>query len=118
MFYEKLFQLRPALRTMFKTSITEQAKKLTYTLGVLMGSLDRFDTLRPTLQLMGKAHVRYGVQPEDYSTVGQALLATMEAMLGAKFDAPSRAAWTKLLSLVSAEMLEGAATPSVAAAAV
>lgn len=100
--------MQPSLRRLFTTDIVIQSKKLTDTLAVLMGSLDRPEALRPTLRLMGRKHVSYFVLPEHYDTVGQALLGTIGTMLGARFDEASRAAWTKLLSIVSTEMLAGA----------
>ena len=109
MFYNRLFRLDPSLRGMFRTDINVQAEKLMAVLAVLIGSLERFDTLRPTLRYMGSCHAGYGVRPEHYSTVGQALLETLEEILGTRFNEAVRVAWTKVLTLVSNEMLEGAA---------
>ena len=109
MFYNRLFRLDPSLRSMFRTDIDVQAEKLMAVLAVLIGSLERFDTLRPTLRYMGNCHAGYGVRPEHYDTVGQALLETLEEILGTRFNEAVRVAWTKVLTLVSNEMLEGAA---------
>lgn len=109
MFYNRLFRLDPSLRGMFRTDINVQAEKLMAVLAVLIGSLERFDTLRPTLRYMGSCHAGYGVRPEHYHTVGQALLETLEEVVGTRFSEAMRAAWTKVLTLVSNEMLEGAA---------
>lgn len=114
MFYNRLFRLDPSLRSMFRTDIDVQAEKLMAVLAVLIGSLERFDTLRPTLRYMGSRHAEYGVRPEHYQTVGQALLGTLEEVAGTRFDAAMRVAWTKVLTLVSNEMLEGATgTPAM-----
>jgi len=109
MFYNRLFRLDPSLRSMFRTEIDVQAEKLMKVLAVLIGSLERFDTLRPTLRYMGSCHAGYGVRPEHYRTVVQALLETLEEVVGTRFSEAMRVAWTKVLILVSNEMLEGAA---------
>lgn len=115
LFYNRLFRLDPSLRSMFRTDIKDQAKKLTDVLVVLVGSLERLETLRPTLQHMGSRHAEYGVRPEHYRTVGQALLAALEEIAGPRFDAAMKHAWTKVLTLVSNEMMQGAAdTPTLA----
>jgi hemoglobin-like flavoprotein len=108
MFYSRLFRLDPSLRGMFRTDIDVQAKKLMSVLAVVIGSLERFDTLRPTLRHMGSCHAGYGVRPEHYRTVGQALLETLEEVGGTGFNEAMRIAWRKVLTLVSNEMLEGA----------
>ncbi len=68
MFYNRLFRLDPSLRRMFRTDIDVQAEKLMAVLAVLIGSLEQFDTLRPTLRYMGSRHAEYGVLPEHYKT--------------------------------------------------
>ena len=88
--------------------MTEQGKKLMSAMLVLNSSLDRFPTLRPTLQRMGKRHAEYGVCPQHYHTVATALLQTLEEFVGPHFDQALQRAWTKLLGLVSGEMLQGA----------
>src|SRR5262245_1106694 len=98
LFYRRLFRLDPSLRMMFRTDLIVQAKKLMDVLTPLIASLERFDALRPTLQQMGARHVEYGVRPEHYTTVAEALLVTLEEVAGPKFDAEVKAAWTKLLA--------------------
>lgn len=113
LFYNRLFQLDPSLRPLFRGDMNEQGKKLMGTMAVLNGSLERFHTLVDTLRHMGRRHANYGVRPQHYTAVGVALLQTLAEFAGPKFDRAVEDAWTKLLTLVSGEMLEGANTLAV-----
>jgi len=107
LFYGRLFELQPTVRPLFKISIEEQSKKLLDTLRAIVDGVDRIDELRPNLQELGRKHVTYGVKPEHYEILRSALLWTFAQALGVEFDAETRAAWDKVLRLVSAIMLEG-----------
>src|SRR5262249_1709203 len=107
LFYGRLFELQPTLRPLFKISIEEQSKKLLDTLRAIVDGVDRIDQLRPNLQQLGRKHVTYGVKPEHYEVLRSALLWTFAQALGVEFDGETRAAWDKVLRLVSAIMLDG-----------
>lgn len=108
LFYNRLFQLDPSLRKLFRGDMKEQGKKLMDAMIVLNASLDHFQRLRHSLRHMGKRHAEYGVREEHYAVVGTALLQTLEEFAGTKFDSTLKYAWTKLLTVVSGEMLHGA----------
>jgi hemoglobin-like flavoprotein len=108
-FYQRLFELDPALRPLFKTDIELQAEKLMEMLAAALSLLERPGELTSTLEDLGARHVGYGVKTEHYATVGTALLAMLESVLGKEFTAETRAAWTELYGLIAATMLRGAA---------
>jgi len=118
LFYNRLFKIDPSLRPLFRGDMTEQAGKLMSALNVLNVSLDRFPSLRPTLQHMGKRHAEYGVLPQHYTTVATALLQTLEEFVGPQFGQKLQRAWAKLLGLVAGAMLEGATEAEPAGLAV
>jgi hemoglobin-like flavoprotein len=101
LFYDRLFTLDPSLRAMFKGDMEEQKRKLMMMLQVAVANLDRLDTLIPAVQNLGARHVRYGVQPEHYATVGAALLWTLEQGLGPAFTPAVRAAWVAVYTLLT-----------------
>lgn len=111
-FYQRLFDLDPTLRPLFKNDIEEQAKKLMDMLGAALNLLERPDQLSNTLEDLGAAHVGYGVKTEHYDTVAVALLGMLEQVLGRDFTAETRAAWVSLYQLIAETMLRGAATAS------
>ena len=108
LFYGRLFEMDPSLRPLFRTDIREQGRKLMQMIGYCVGQLDALDELVPAVKELGRKHAGYGVEEEDYETVGGALLWTLEQGLGAAFTAEVRAAWTAVYELLAATMLEGA----------
>src|SRR5215469_13688237 len=97
LFCNRLFRLDPSLRILFRGNMTEQGKKLMDAMLVLNASLDRFSTLSPTLQHMGKQYAEYGVRPRDYDTIATALVQTLEELVGPRFNKALERIWTKLL---------------------
>ena len=109
LFYDRLFELDPELRLLFKGDMREQERRLMQMLGVIVTRLDNLDMLIPTVQALGSRHAGYGVTEEHYETVGRALIDTLETGLGSKFTPNVRAAWTAAYDLLSSVMKEAAA---------
>src|SRR6186997_1373792 len=76
-FYARLFELDPSLRRLFADDLTRQRHSLMLSLSVLIGSLRYIDGLAPSIQALARRHVAYGARPEDFGTVGAALLWTL-----------------------------------------
>jgi hemoglobin-like flavoprotein len=108
-FYQRLFELDPALRPLFKNDIEVQAGKLMDMLSASLSLMERPAELAGILENLGASHVTYGVKTSDYETVGKALLTMLEAVLGKQFTDEVRLSWTSLYQLISATMLRGAA---------
>ena len=104
LFYDRLFEIAPEVRPLFKTEIDVQARKLMDTLAVAVGALRDTPGLTATLQALGQRHDAYGAEPRHYARVGEALLWTLEKGLGPAFDSDTRAAWTALYGVVSTTM--------------
>jgi hemoglobin-like flavoprotein len=107
-FYQRLFELNPMLRPLFKTDIELQAAKLMDMLSSALSLLEKPEELNETLEELGARHVTYGVRTEHYETVGEALLAMLSTVLGKDFTADTRRAWTELYQLLATTMLRGA----------
>lgn len=109
LFYGKLFELDPALKSLFKGDMAEQGRKLMAILNTAVNSLDKLDTIVPAIQDMGKRHVGYGVKDEDYATVGEALIWTLGQGLGDAFTPDVKDAWLETYTLVAETMKAAAA---------
>ena len=109
LFYGKLFELDPEVRSMFKGDMKEQGRKLMAILNTAVNSLNNVAAIVPTLQDMGKRHVDYGVKDKDYDTVGEALIWTLGAGLEDAFTDDTKAAWLAVYTLVADTMKEAAA---------
>lgn len=107
-FYEKLFALNPDLRGLFKSDLSEQGRKLMATLGVVVKGLDAPENILPVAGELAKRHVSYGVRPEHYALVGEALLITLNIGLGDDFTHETRDAWAAAYGIVSDHMIGAA----------
>ena len=109
LFYGKLFELDPKVKSLFKGDMKEQGRKLMAILNTAVNSLNDVESIVPALQDMGKRHVDYGVKDEDYDTVGAALIWTLETGLGDDFTEDTKAAWLAVYTLVADTMKAAAA---------
>lgn len=111
-FYRRLFEIEPGLRSLFTSDIELQSRKLMDMLGSLIAMLESPAGLDAELRAMGVRHAGYGVKEEHYDPVGVALLDMLADTLGEECDAEVVAAWTELYSAVEAAMKAGAAEVS------
>jgi len=109
LFYGRLFALDPTLRPMFRQDIELQGRKLMDMLTAVVDNLDHFEGLAPTLRALGQKHAGYGVRPEHYETVAQALMWALGQALDTQFYPELRAAWLAIIEAVSRGMKNGAA---------
>ncbi|MEP0354724.1 globin family protein [Paraglaciecola sp.] len=108
LFYNKLFELNPKLKPLFKQDITEQGTKLMKMLGVAVNNLNNLEMLIPIVQTLGERHTGYGVKEEHYDTVGEALIWTLEQGLGKDFTPELKGAWLITYTTLATVMIEAA----------
>ena len=108
LFYRRLFELDPDLRRLFTSDIGEQGARLMAMIGLAEDGLDDLDALTPAVQDLGVRHRGYGVRPEHYDTVGEALLWTLGQGLGDAFTPDVRAAWAEVYGLLAGVMKDAA----------
>ena len=116
MFYERLFELDPSLRGLFRSSREAQAQKLAQALTVVVKGLEHPAQLRGAIEALGRRHAGYGVRDGHYTTVGEALIWTLEQGLGAAFTPEVRAAWVDAYGWLAFVMREAAAAGATEAA--
>ncbi|WP_258105725.1 globin family protein [Marinoscillum sp. MHG1-6] len=107
-FYNKLFELDPALKPLFKGDIKDQGKKLMTMLAAAVKGLDDLGSLVPVVQDLGKRHVGYGVTDEHYDTVAAALLYTLETGLGDNWNDEVKDAWVAVYTVLATTMKDAA----------
>jgi hemoglobin-like flavoprotein len=108
LFYQRLFELDPSLRRLFREDLVEQRKKLMQMLTAAVKGLDRLEQLVPVVQDLGRRHGAYGVSDSHYETVGKALLWTLEMGLGRGFTPEVKDAWVAVYSLLANTMKDAA----------
>ncbi|WP_437590747.1 globin family protein [Sorangium sp. So ce1000] len=109
LFYDRLFELDPSVRPMFKNDMAEQKKKLMQTLAVAVDGLNNLGKLVPVLQALGVRHHGYMVVDRHYDVVGEALLWTLREGLGDGFTREVESAWTEVYGVVADVMKKAAA---------
>lgn len=107
-FYAKLFDFDPELKKLFKHDMKEQGKKLMSTLAIVIAGLDKPETIIPAAEKLAVKHIDYGVKPEDYTTVGNALLYTLKQGLGDEFTPELRSAWVEAYRMLAKVMKKAA----------
>ena len=108
LFYARLFELDPSVKTLFKGRLDFQGDKLITTLNVVVDSLDDFNEVEAMLQAMGKRHIIYGVEAAHYETVGAALLWVLKQGLGEYFTEEVEEAWVIAYGVIATTMKEAA----------
>jgi hemoglobin-like flavoprotein len=105
--YERIFFLAPESRALFDDDIASQAKRVMAAVKVAVDGLGRLDDVAPFLVRLGARHVRYGVRPEHFAVVADALLWTLEQGLGAAFTPDVRDAWVAAWNVIADAMATG-----------
>jgi len=107
-FYDRLFEVAPAVKAMFPSDMTEQRKKLMGTLAVVVNGLTNLEAVLPAASALAKRHVNYGAKPEHYPVVGGVLLWTLEKGLGDGWTPDVEEAWTAAYGALSGYMISEA----------
>ena len=115
LFYARLFELDPVLRTLFRGDLHEQGHNLMSMMAMAIASLDRPDLIVPALQALGVRHSGYGAIEEHYASIGAALLWTLQKGLGPEFTPAVCSAWTDTYSFLAKTMIEAQRSARVAA---
>lgn len=105
-FYSELFAIDPSLRSMFGGDSGDQHKKLLAALAYVVRSLDAPEKTLNSVANLARRQVEYGVRPEHYTYVGNALLRTLKKALGAEFTPDLCDAWTQAFRAIARVMNE------------
>jgi hemoglobin-like flavoprotein len=108
LFYDRLFEIAPAVKAMFPADMTEQRRKLMMMLAAVVKGLGDLPSILPAASALATRHVRYGAKAEHYPVVGSALLWTLEKGLGDDWTSDVAAAWTTAYGTLSGYMISEA----------
>jgi hemoglobin-like flavoprotein len=107
-FYDRLFRDLPEARVLFRSEPRIQARKFLQSLKVIVSALHMPQRHVTVLQRLGERHGTYGVRPEHYPVVSNALLSVLEDALGPAFTPDAKAAWERAFTLIATVMIGGA----------
>ncbi len=104
LFYGRLFETYPQLRPLFKGDMDEQGRRIMGMIHSTVMRLDDLGPLLPTVRASGARHAGYGVKPEDYDKMADALYWTLDRVLGDAFTPQVRAAWAAVYGELARQM--------------
>ncbi|NCT95649.1 MAG: hypothetical protein GXC72_14585, partial [Chitinophagaceae bacterium] len=78
LFYNRLFEIAPQIKPMFRSPLPEQSRKLLSMLAYVINKLDKLEDILDEVSKLAQRHVQYGVKEEHYGIVAAALLWTLE----------------------------------------
>jgi hemoglobin-like flavoprotein len=105
LFYDRLFEVAPAVKPLFHGDMAEQRRKLMAALAVVVSGLSNLSSVLPVASALAKRHVGYGAKPEHYTAVGEALLWTLARGLGPQWNHQVADAWTAAYATLSGYMI-------------
>jgi hemoglobin-like flavoprotein len=108
MFYGRLFEIAPQVKSMFPADMTEQRRKLMTMLSAVVSGLGNLSAILPAASALAKRHVGYGAKAEHYPVVGAALLWTLEKGLGEAWTPDVADAWKAAYGTLSGFMISEA----------
>ncbi|GGJ27628.1 globin domain-containing protein [Deinococcus roseus] len=103
-FYRRLFSQHPELQPLFHTQLAEQAHRLVTMLRWMVDHISEPATFAAQVHALGERHLKYGVKPEHYDQVGEALIWVLQETLGEDFTPAAREAWTETFGLIASTM--------------
>ncbi|HEV8246600.1 MAG TPA: globin domain-containing protein [Polyangiaceae bacterium] len=108
LFYEILFREYPATRPMFKrNSLNAQRTMLSKTLMAAVDHIDDEAWLLEHLAPLGAEHVGYGVSPEMYEWMGEALRASIAEVCAEAWTEEHDQAWREAYQIIVKAMRSG-----------
>jgi hemoglobin-like flavoprotein len=105
-FYGALFLRHPEMRDLFGADMASQRAKIADTLDLVVQGADNLEAVVPKLRRLGRMHRRFGVTPDMFPAVGEALLATFPRFCGADWTPEAHDTWAQAYGLVSGVMLD------------
>lgn len=108
LFYNRLFEIAPEIRPMFRAPITEQSRKLLSMIAYVISKLDKLDDILDEVGKLAQRHVQYGVEPAHYAIVADALLWTLEKGLGEHWTPDVKEAWVVCYTNLAQAMIVAA----------
>src|SRR5436305_14562453 len=70
LFYDRLFEVAPSVKSMFPADMTEQRKKLVATLAIVVNGLGKLETVLPAASALAMRDVSYRARPEHHPVAG------------------------------------------------
>jgi len=104
-FYDRLFELAPETRPLFRNEMITQGRHLIEALGRIVTGLSKLDDMRPGLRKLAERHVDYGVEDRHYAVAGNALMYMITVHGDSALDSATIEAWKTAYALIAEVMI-------------
>ncbi len=105
-FYDRLFAEHPEVRSMFRShSPGVQRNMFAQKLVAIVDHIEDPQWIEREAVALGSSHTGYGVRPEMYPWVGDALIATVAEACGEHWSAAAEQAWRSAYEQLSRAIL-------------
>jgi hemoglobin-like flavoprotein len=105
LFYNRLFEVAPGVRPLFKGDMRMQGHKLMGMLSMVVSKLDSLETLMDEIKGLAQRHNKYGAHPAHYQVVGECLIWTLAKGLGEKWNKEIEESWIGAYTILSGAMI-------------
>lgn len=119
-FYQKLFQLSPSMRSVFAPGLRERGRQLMETVEAATQIMDHRKAMTSAFAELGSRQMALAAGNNRYEAVGAALILAFRQGLGPSFTPEARQAWIALFDYIDETMKADGnrpTEPSFAAAA-
>jgi Hemoglobin-like flavoprotein len=106
LFYQRLFDVAPGVRHLFKSNPHEQSRKLMTMITMVVSKLDQLDTILEDIKGLARRHDKYGAKKEHYAVVGECLIWTLNKGLGDHWNKETEEAWATAYTILSNAMIQ------------
>ena len=113
LFYGRLFEMDPSLRSLFKKDMQAQGRSLRIMISMVVAGLNDPDKVAGALAASGRRHVAYRVEDRHYDTVRDALLWTLSQALREIYTVEVRDAWIATYTMMADTMKAAAAEAAI-----
>lgn len=108
-FYADLFRRDPRIAELFREDIKGQGMRFMSTISVIVDNLDTPGALQREVNLLADGHAHFGIRPEWYHVMEEALIDTFRYALGARFTNEIQLAWRAAFGQICDQMKAQAA---------
>jgi hemoglobin-like flavoprotein len=101
-FYERLFDVHPCARPLFKNGVISQGKFLVKMISATLNQLGNPSEFESTMKALAIRHCERGIRAIEYGLVGEVLFYSLRRVLGKEYTPEVELAWQKVYSAMLA----------------
>ena len=106
-FYTKLFENAPHLRSLFAEDLSTQRGHMGEAFNLFAKNAENIDEMGGMLREMGGRHTEYGADENLYPIICVSMVEALAEVVGSSWTQEAHEAWSHFLEILSQFMIEG-----------